>query len=140
MPDFEIHHASEPNLDEGKRRSRFSLLSRFSGGILIMTSLVCMGFGPFLLGKLNDLAADSRNAGTVDLESMPAVFAQLIQHRFAYLLLCVPALTCGVLLFVGARPKALWYGFGILCVLGMIGVLPASFIFWIAPLYQYQEL
>lgn len=111
-----------------------------SGGVFAATSIVGMILGSFVLGKFAAQAHDPKNAGAIDLENMPEIFARLIENRFAFILLCLPALLGGVLLMIGARPKTFWYLLGLLGILLMIGTLMGSFLFWIAPLYQYQEL
>lgn len=116
------------------------IVTTASGILFVLTSLVCMVLGTFVLGKLHAYANNPRNKGTVDLDAMPQVFVLLIEHRFLYVVLCVPALVSGVLLAVGIKPRSLWYVICLLSVFLMVGTLLASFISWIAPLYEYQDL
>lgn len=116
------------------------IVTTASGILFALTSLVCMMLGTFVLGKLHAYANNPRNKGTVDLDAMPAMFVLLIEHRFLYVILCAPALASGVLLAAGIKPRSLWYMIGLLSVLLMVGTLLGSFISWIAPLYEYQDL
>ena len=94
----------------------------------LLTSILCMGLGTFVMGKLSDMALDPRNKGAI------------IERPMLYILVCLPALCCGIMLLAGARPRILWNVLGILASLMMIGTFLASFIYWLAPLYTYQEL
>lgn len=106
----------------------------------LLTSILCMGLGTFVMGKLSDMALDPRNKGAIALDEMPRFFAAIIERPMLYILVCLPALCCGIMLLAGARPRILWNVLGILASLMMIGTFLASFIYWLAPLYTYQEL
>ena len=106
----------------------------------LLTSIICMGLGSFVMGKFSAMAHDPRNKGAIDLEEMPRFIASIIERPMLYVLLCLPALGCGIMLLAGARPRTLWNVLGLLASLMMIGTLFASIIYWLAPLYQYQPL
>lgn len=106
----------------------------------LLTAIICMGLGSFVMGKISASVHDPRNKGTIDLDEMPRFLASIIDRPMLYVLLCLPALGCGIMLLAGARPRTLWNVLGLLASLMMIGTLFASFIYWIAQLYQYQPL
>jgi len=106
----------------------------------LLTAIICMGLGTFVMGKFSAMAHDPNNKGVIDLDEMPRFFASIIERPMLYILICLPALGCGIMLLAGARPRTFWNVLGLLASLMMIGTLFASIIYWLAPLYTYQEL
>ena len=106
----------------------------------LLTVIICMGLGTYVLGEFSAMARDPQNKGAIDLDEMPRFFASIIERPMLYILVCLPALGCGIMLLAGARPRTLWNVLGLLASLLMIGTLVASFIYWLARLYQYQPL
>lgn len=106
----------------------------------LLTAIVCMGLGTFMLGRLSDMAHDPKNKGAIELDAMPLVLATIIERPMFYALICLPALISGIMLLAGARPRIFWNVLGLMGILLMVGTLVASFIYWLAPLYQYQPL
>jgi hypothetical protein len=116
------------------------LSKRLAGFGFIVTSIICMTAGFFILNKLATYSNNPNSRDAVETDSMPAVFRQLIDHPSLFLALCVPALVGGVVLLAGAKPRSLWFALCVVTTVIMFGTLMAVFIFWIAPLYQYQDL
>lgn len=120
-----------------KKRSAWNI---FNGVMYLLTAIICMAMGTFMLGKLSDLANNPNNLGTIDLDAMPRIFSTLIERPMLYALICLPALISGIMLLAGARPRIFWNVLGLVGSLIMIGTIFASFIYLLAPLYQYQPL
>lgn len=107
---------------------------------MMVTAVASAMLGFFILGQLSGSIHDPMNTGAVDHDTLPAVLMVLLDHRAVFLFLVLPGLAGGLLLLLGARPRALWYAIGLLGVVLQIATLLACFVAFIAPFYQYQEL
>ncbi|MCZ6835705.1 MAG: hypothetical protein O7G85_08025 [Planctomycetota bacterium] len=116
------------------------MFRRTSGIGFIITSIACMGFGYFVLGKLDSYTTNPRTSGSVNAEDMPVIVAWLMQYRMIYVFLGLVPFVGGVMLILNAKPRSLWYALGLFGTVALFALLVMCMIYFIAPMYQYQDL
>lgn len=116
------------------------MVSRFGGVSFLVTSLVGMVAGLFILGRLAGMVDDPRNRDALTRDDLPGLLVWLLDHRLALIGIALPGLLGGLMLLIGRPPRGLWYLLGLGGVLGLFALILFSVFQFIAPLYQYQEL